>query len=231
MKRTLIVGDVHGCSFELRTLLDKLAVTSNDRVYFVGDLIARGPDTRGVLAVVRELGCRAVLGNHEQRLLVARAARQRGEPGPRLGSSHAQLLHDFDAGDWALLERLPLYLDLPEHGICIVHAGVVPGVAIENQDPWLLTHLRSIDSGGKPTDRSGHTLWAVRYVGPPHIVFGHNALAGIQLHPSATGLDSGCVYGGELTALVLEPGQTLPPVAERRDVLKSVRAQRRYFSP
>jgi diadenosine tetraphosphatase ApaH/serine/threonine PP2A family protein phosphatase len=193
-------------------------------------LLARGPDSKGVLALVRRLGSRAVLGNHEQRLLQVRSARQRAEPGLHLGHAHLQLLHELTEQDWALLEALPLYLEVREHRLCIVHAGIVPGVALEDQDPWLLTHLRSIDASGNPTDKSGPIPWGARYPGPVHIVFGHNALAGIQLHPFATGLDSGCVYGGELTALVLEAGQEPPPVAERRDVLVSVRARHRYFS-
>src|SRR5688500_17454580 len=130
---------------ESSALLDKLAVTDADRVNFVGDLVARGPDTHGVLRRVRELGSLAVLGNHEARLLEVRRARQKGVPEPRLGPSHLELMKTLGDDDWALLEGLPLYRSLPEHALRVVHAGVVPGVTIEQQDPFLLTHLRSID--------------------------------------------------------------------------------------
>jgi hypothetical protein len=231
VSRTIVVGDVHGCAAELELLLEKLAVSAGDRVHFVGDLVARGPDTRGVLHMVRSLGARAVMGNHERRLLAARSSRERGEKPPLLGSAHLSLMQTLDAADWALLESLPYYLDLPEHGLRIVHAGVVPGVAIEAQDPFWLTHLRSFDEDGAPSDRSNPERWAKRYAGPPHVVFGHDARAGIQLHPWATGLDSGCVYGKALTALVLEAGQTPAPPAERARELVSVKARERYFVP
>jgi hypothetical protein len=229
--RTIVIGDVHGCSAELSDLLDLLGLTDHDRVYFVGDLVARGPDSRGVLATVRRLGSRAVLGNHEQRLLHARQAKQRKERQPPLGPAHLQLLERFTDEDWAQLESLPLYLDLPEHGLRIVHAGVIPGVPIQDHDPWTLTHLRSIEASGKPSDKTGPVPWGAVYQGPPHVVFGHNAVAGIQLHPFATGLDSGCVYGRELTALVLDAGQEPPRVADRRESLVSVPAKARYFNP
>ncbi|HEY6560673.1 MAG TPA: metallophosphoesterase [Polyangiaceae bacterium] len=231
MSRTIVVGDVHGCAAELELLLEKLAISTADRVHFVGDLVARGPDTRGVLRIVRTLGARAVMGNHERRLLAARASRQLGEKAPLLGQAHLALMHELDDRDWALIESLPYYLDLPEHDLRILHAGVVPGIAIEEQDSFWLTHLRSVDDRGKPSDRSSPERWAKRYEGPPHVVFGHDARAGIQLHPWATGLDSGCVYGRELTALVLEPGQTPPPAAERVRSLVSVPARARYFVP
>ncbi|HMJ16523.1 MAG TPA: metallophosphoesterase, partial [Polyangiaceae bacterium] len=76
MSRTIVVGDVHGCAAELDMLLEKLGVTGDDQLHFVGDLVARGPNTRAVLRRVRALGARAVMGNHELRLLEARAARR-----------------------------------------------------------------------------------------------------------------------------------------------------------
>jgi hypothetical protein len=103
----------------------------------------------------------------------------------------------------------------------------VPGVPFERQDPYLLTHLRSIADDGTPSVKWG-IPWGKTYVGPPHVAFGHNARKHPQLHPDATGLDTGCVYGGALTALVLERGHALPPPEERYDVLVSVQARRAY---
>lgn len=224
---TIIIGDVHGCAAELAELLSRLGPGQGDQVLFVGDLVARGPDSQGVLRLIRELGARAVRGNHEERLLAARAARRKGELGPRLGASHAALVASLTDEEWAQLEALPLKIDLEEHALRIVHAGVVPGVPWENQEPRMVTHLRSIGSDGTPSDRHGR-LWGTLYEGPPHVVFGHNARLDVQLHAHATGLDTGCVYGGKLTALVLPKGSALPPVDSRRDALVQVAAHAQH---
>jgi hypothetical protein len=229
MGRTIIVGDVHGCLDELGRLLDVVAPGPADRVLFVGDLIARGPDSLGVLALYRQVNARSVLGNHEFTLLAAHRARRDGTKRPRLSSLHYALLHRLGDADWELLEQLPLSLSLPEHGLCIVHAGVLPDRSISTLDPWTLTHIRSVDPQGKPSPRHDLEPWAIRYRGEPHIVFGHNSRLGLQLEAHATGLDTGCVYGGRLTALVLDAGEPVPSEPEaRRQRLQSVPAARAY---
>ena len=227
MSRSIFIGDVHSCAAELAELLAAVAITQDDCVYFVGDLLSRGPDPLGVLRLFRQLRARSAVGNHEQRLLAARRARLRGEAGPRLGSSHAEVAAQLGEEEWALLESLPLWIDVPEHGVRVVHAGIVPGLAFDKQDPWMLTHIRSIGRDGKATEKWG-TLRGSLYEGEPHIVFGHNARQRPQLHPHATGLDTACVYGNALTALVLPEGVVPPPPSDRLDAMVSVRARRAY---
>ena len=129
-----------------------------------------------------------------------------------------------------MLDGLPLSLDFPEHGVRVVHAGVAPDVEFDAQQPWTLLHIRSLTSRGSPSDRFGLKSWADVYQGGPHIVFGHNAQAGLQLAPAATGLDTACVYGGQLSALVLEKGVHPPPPEERKDAIVSVDALARYVN-
>jgi hypothetical protein len=227
MPRTLFIGDVHSCADELSDLIDRAALVSGDRVLFTGDLLSRGPKPHQVLALYRKLGARSALGNHEQRLLDAYRARARGEKGPRLGNSHQAIVDELSPEDWQLLEGLELLVDVPEHGIVIAHAGIDAQLPLAEQDPWLVTHVRSIDAHGKPSEKWG-TPWGASYAGPTHIVFGHNAQKSPQLHPFATGLDTGCVYGGRLTGLLLSDGAQPPPVADRRDALISVPARAEY---
>lgn len=229
MRRSVIIGDVHGCLDELTRLLESLEATQDDRVYFVGDLVARGPDTTGVLALCRRLGARSVRGNHEARLLAARHAQQDGKR-RRLSNAHYPLLRRLSDADWEYLESLPLWIDLPEHDLRIVHAGVLPGRPFEQQDEWTLTHVRSLDADGRPSDKSELAPWAAAYAAGPHIVFGHNSRVGLQLQPNATGIDTGCVYGGRLTALVLSEGQRVPAVDDRRAVLRSVAARQMHYA-
>jgi hypothetical protein len=228
VSRTIWIGDVHGCAVELRDLLDLIGPTRDDRVVFVGDLVARGPDTAGVLKLVRELGAPCVRGNHEHRLIHAHQARLRGLKGPRLGPSHMHLLETLLEEDWIMLENLPLSLEFPEHQVRVVHAGVAPGIPLKGQQAWTLMHIRSLTRHGAPSDRYSQESWAASYQEDPHIIFGHNAQAGLQLHRYATGLDSACVYGGRLSALVLERGKTPPPPEERSPYIFSVPARTRY---
>ncbi len=222
MGRTVIVGDVHACRAELEALLGKIGFAAGDRLVMVGDLIVRGPDPAGTLDLCASLGARAVRGNHEDRLL--RGRRGRAPVGP----AQRPVVAALSARHWAFLEALPLWLDLPDHGVRVVHAGVVPGVPIERQPPRALMYMRCLDQAGEPVEKRGGTPWGASYRGPPHVVFGHNAQEEPQLHPAATGLDTGCVYGRRLTALVLAAGARPPPPAERGRALVSVPARRRY---
>lgn len=226
--RTLFIGDVHGCADELEQLLDATQWSSSDRVFFVGDLVARGPDTPRVLELYRRVSARGVMGNHEDRILEARAERNAGRPGPRLSPAHEWVLAQLSEDDWALLEGLPLWLDVPEHEVRVVHAGVVPGVPITEQKRRDLLKMRALERDGTATSSWRKRSWAADYPGPPHIVFGHNAISGLQLHDAATGLDSGCVYGGALSALVLPARAPVPPPGERTRHIASVPARRRY---
>jgi hypothetical protein len=231
MRRTVFVGDVHGCLAELSELLERVAVVEGDAVCFVGDLVARGPDSKGVVACARTLGARAALGNHDARVVEGWHAVQRGERELRVGGAHARVLQELDESELAWLAALPHWVDVPEHAVRVVHAGVLPGVPIEQQPPDLLLKLRSISTDGRALADDSGTLWGALYAGPPHVVFGHHARARLQLHAWATGLDTGCVYGGELTALVLPEGSEVPPLDSRRDALVSVRARRQYYAP
>ena len=97
----------------------------------------------------------------------------------------------------------------------MLHAGAVPGVAFEKQTREHLTTMRSIGSDGQPTKKIEGRPWAAVWPGPEKIVFGHDAIRGLQRHRFATGLDTGCVYGRRLTALLL-PERRLVSVEARR---------------
>jgi hypothetical protein len=225
MPRTVIIGDLHACTGELEELLERVRfVADTDRLVLVGDLVVRGPDPHGALALVKRMGGRAVRGNHEDRLL---SWYHRNEP---LGPDQARVAKDLSDREWSALDALPLWLDLPEHGIRVVHAGVVPGQDIATLDPQALLKMRTLDTKGRwSSDADAGVLWGSRYEGPPHVVFGHNARPEPQLHPWATGLDTGCVYGGRLTALVLDEGERVPRGDRVKTRLRSVPASRRYY--
>jgi hypothetical protein len=239
--RTIIVGDVHGCRDELERLLDLVQYAESDDLFFLGDLLSRGPDPLGILAIARRTRARGVRGNHDDDLLQWYAAKQAGGEDAHLGKAKRKLAAQLESADWAVLESLELFIDLPSHDLRLVHAGVVPGVAMSEQPREALLSMRylgpqdepveKIGAYGEVVEKDGFVLWGRRYTGPPHIVFGHNAQREPQIHRWATGIDTGVVYGERLTAMVLQAGQQVPPPERRRDVLFSVPAKDRYYTP
>lgn len=212
-ERTFIIGDVHGCSEELQALLQRCEHRAGDRVVFVGDLVAKGPDSRGVLDMARRLEALAVRGNHDQAVL---ACREPSRFARSPSAEHLSLAHTLEPDDWALLEALPFYLELPEHDCQIVHAGLLPGIPLAEQNPYDLMNMRSIRADGSASRRVDEGVpWASCWQGPPTVVFGHDARRGLQRYPHALGLDTGCVYGGKLTAWLL-PERELVAVPARR---------------
>jgi hypothetical protein len=379
-RRLVIVGDVHGQKAALEKLLDKIAFDrAADHLVLTGDMTNKGPDSAGVLDLAMELGAHAVRGNHDDRVLLARAALDRdSEDGQARAEAKAaaggvvdletkvyemgqekedggqeDAKEEYLAQEAALLldrtdrkevvtartlspaqvewlANLPIILNIgrippisrpnpsPAKGatdapapapafenLVVVHAGLVPGVALPDQDPWAVMTMRTLvypidderraavkkylkdqaakrdrgqvaavqavsddmvdeylqkimelqglSSGGDgrdraaagdvalPTDgREGTAWWGEwnrfqeRLAGPGSrfadggeerraaaddhhglkgttVVYGHDAKGGLKVPDSygggrgyTFGLDSGCVYGGKLSALVIE---------------------------
>jgi hypothetical protein len=209
--RTFVIGDVHGCLDELRALVAAAGVTDDDQVVFVGDLVAKGPDSAGVIAWARERGAAATLGNHDDHVLQAHAGTESAK------KEHRELAATLSKADIAWLASRPLWLRIAglDEPHVVVHGGMVPGVPVEKQARENLLAMRSIDADGHATKRIEGTPWGALWTGPEYVVFGHDAVRGLQQHPQATGLDTGCVYGRELTGLWL-PGHRLVSVPARR---------------
>src|SRR5262245_21433298 len=209
--RTLVIGDVHGCLDELRALVEKAGITADDEVVFVGDLVAKGPDSAGVVAWARERGAAAVLGNHDDHILEAHAGNPAAKP------QHLRVAKTLRKADLDWLAARPLWLRLGSAAkpYVVVHGGMLAGIPVEKQAREHLLAMRSVRSDGTPSKRIEGTPWAALWPGPEHAVFGHDAIRGLQQHARATGLDTGCVYGRKLTALLL-PAHKLFSVAARR---------------
>jgi calcineurin-like phosphoesterase family protein len=173
------VGDVQGCHQEL---LDLLSAAGFDRarhqLAFVGDLVNRGPESKKVLELARDHHALIVRGNHEDGLL-------RGHTSPTMDQVRASLDDDWLA--W--IRSWPLWVR--RDGFLLVHGGIPPGVAPEDARPLQLLNLRLVD------DRPWFDFWR----GPETVIFGHWATRGKVDLPLAKGLDTGCVYGRELTGL------------------------------
>jgi bis(5'-nucleosyl)-tetraphosphatase (symmetrical) len=261
------IGDVQGCYRELQRLLERIPFDPLlDRLWFVGDLVNRGPDSLRVLRFVRDLGEAAVtvLGNHDLHLLALAVGNAKHADKSTLDA--ILTAPDRDALiDW--LRRRPLLHHDPLIGFTMIHAGLPP--------QWTLAeaqgHARELEAvlrgpeardylfamyGNKPRrwapELSGmerlrfitNALTRLRYCTPEgalalgekghigsqskdlvpwfrmperrtrgdRIVFGHWSTIGYLAEHNVWGLDSGCLWGGALTAIRLDPSGSVTPV-------------------
>jgi bis(5'-nucleosyl)-tetraphosphatase (symmetrical) len=249
-----LIGDVQGCDSALARLLETLDFSpSRDTLYLLGDLVNRGPDSAGVLRRLMGYGAAAqcLLGNHDLHLLAVahgtgRLHRSDTLDGILGAPDRAVLL------DWLCRQRMAIL----EHGVLMVHAGVLPGwtpaqtVALgaeveavlagpdlpaflrqmygNRPDRWsddlagadrlrvivnALTRIRycttegqmefTVKSGGASDAPPGFVPWfdvpGRRTAGTP-VAFGHWSTLGAVSRPDVISLDTGCVWGGCLSA-------------------------------
>jgi len=209
-ERTIFIGDVHGCAAEFEAILDTVVFRSGrDRLLLTGDAFTRGPDPMRVWELIGETRAEMVLGNHDDRQL--RQLRE-SDAGREPRFKHDQKL-TFDkmtpvsAQLLAWLEERRLFIE--EEGFILVHAGIHPekGLAGTARDEFLTIRR------WPPADGLGGPRWH-DFIVPIEgrtLIFGHDAPGGLvvrrneeHLAPWLLGLDSGCIYGGSLSAWIME---------------------------
>ena len=200
-EKIFAIGDIHGCLDKLKTLLGMIRINWNrDLMVFLGDYVDRGPDSRGVIELLIDLRERhaerliCLKGNHEwmftqflkgedQDLFLLNGGGKTlesyrvGEGGIEIPQSH----RDF-------LDHLDLYYETDDY--IFVHAGLRPYISISEQSPedliWIRSHfLESSYDWGK------------------RIIFGHTPFPVPFIEANKVGIDTGAVYGGRLTCLIL----------------------------
>lgn len=268
--RLMFVGDIHGCKEDLQALLEEVRFDpKKDHLVTTGDMIAKGPDSSGTVDLLREIGASCVRGNHDDRiLLLAKASnttRIRQNAGGTaedvysMAKSSKQLPKSLDeslsttlnAAQIDYLQSCPVilkvgHIDALQGGVVVVHAGLVPGVPLEDQDPSSVMTMRTIDLRSHVPSKDGRegpvqstnketpeTTPIINWPGrkPPYhvhwvklwnhfqkmmpasnqergdermvVVYGHDSKRGLQVREWSRGLDTGCVNGGRLTALVV----------------------------
>jgi len=216
-----IVGDVHGCLDELLALMASLGyqVDRQGREFEViplqgrtlvlaGDLANRGPDTVGVLRLVMQMArtgnAICVPGNQDMKLIEAMKG-SRVQPTPGLARSLEQFARetvDFRAATVEFLEMLPSHLVLDDGKLVIAHAGLPERMQGSNSARARAFALAgettgSIDTFGLPVRLN----WAADYRGRALVAFGHTPVTEPLWLNNTVNIDTGCVYGGFLTAL------------------------------
>lgn len=185
-----VVGDVHGCATEFAELLDALSLGQRDLVVCVGDVVGKGPDSLGALALVEERGnILSVLGNAD-----AAVARE--------GAALPEEIR-------MRLAAWPLVIAWDDS--VVIHAGVDPRRSLAAHEPDDLLKTRSLTHGS--AYRSPY--WFEEYRGDTRIFFGHTVARKPIVRGNAVGLDTGCVYGGALTACEAATGRMVRVAAKR----------------
>lgn len=238
-----IIGDVHGCAGELEALLELLGykVTWNEahlhgvqvvppegrRVIFLGDLIDRGPrivdSLRLAMSMVGSGAAICVPGNHEVKLL-------RKLRGKTVSITHglAETLAEFEKMPPSFHEEVATFIDklvghyvLDEGRLCVVHAGIKHNMQGRSSSAAREFGLYGDTTG--ETDEYGLPVrheWANEYHGKAAVVYGHTPMLTAEWLNNTICIDTGCVFGGALTALRYP----------ERDII-SVPAAKRYFEP
>lgn len=203
MPRIIVIGDVHGCADEFEELLNALELDEADRVIQVGDLVNRGPDSHRVLELARIYKVESILGNHELRLL---RARREGRT-DLLKDYDYSTIHQLTDEDWDYLYAMPKFKYGATSDLVCVHGGFLPQVPWQQQDIDTITSIQVIDKKGRPAKRSDApdaAPWADSWCGHPFVVYGHTPRSNVLERPGSIGIDTGCVYGGHLTAFIAE---------------------------
>ena len=199
--RTIVVGDLHGCYDELMDLVEHVSLGPKDRVVSVGDLITKGPKSREVLELfMTDPRFSAVMGNHD----LALRRRWNGENvelKPSQKEANKELKPDKDRFT-PFLNSLPFIIDLGTH--LVVHAGLRPNIELHSQTTGDLTRLRTL---GPDRESEEGTPWYHVYDGEKVVLFGHWPSPGPRHGKKAIGLDTGCAYGNQLTAYIIETSE------------------------
>lgn len=224
--RKIIIGDIHGCLQEFKDLVTLVSYDrEKDTLISVGDLMDRGPDPVGCVRFAREMDVLAIRGNHEdQHIRYRRHEANRATSGKKnpmrsftpIKAEQNAALSDEDAqwmGNMPLLYRL-------SPTMVVVHAGLEPAFTITQQSSSV-ARVRYVDHVGKMVgfmdgsldQPEGTVYWSRQWRGPDSVVYGH-AVHSLEAPRVDTfdggacyGIDTGCVYGGRLTAMVLTEGK------------------------
>ncbi|MBI2922090.1 MAG: polynucleotide kinase-phosphatase [Planctomycetes bacterium] len=219
-----IIGDIHGCFDETKALLERLGyvvdVTTtgertiaakppgNRKAVFVGDLVDRGPNTPDVLRLVMgmvEAGTAlCVPGNHDVKLL----RKLRGKD-VQITHGLAESLAQLDREPAAFREKTAAFIDdlvshyvLDDNGLVVAHAGMKE--TMQGRGSGKVREFALYGETTGETDEFGLPVrnnWAAEYRGPSMVVYGHTPVPAPEWLNNTINIDTGCVFGGKLTAL------------------------------
>lgn len=230
--RLIAIGDIHGAFYELMSLLDKLNYdNTSDTILALGDLVDRAPYSDKVVEWFRtqhnktEGKVNSILGNHDEKHYRwwKHSLKKREHPNYKIPMRHfsiekLKVFNSLSDEDLLWLGTRQSYVLFPEINWVCVHAGFEPFKPLEEQDPLKITHIRFLDPKTNKTvsindnylPPPGSVYWTDVYNLPYNVAYGHNVHSltepSVVISPTGqhlVGTDTGCSFGGKLTALVI----------------------------
>jgi bis(5'-nucleosyl)-tetraphosphatase (symmetrical) len=211
MNKLIIYGDIHGCYGEFISLRNKINIEENDIEVCVGDIITKGKDSIKILRYIQEHKIKSVLGNHEDKIIRYLQHEKSANKNPiTLDEDEQNIVNNLNSKDIDFLMNLPLFMNF--ENITILHGGLKNSYDLNNlakHEKTKILRMRYLDKNqnfiafGKEEDDS--TFWADIYDGNQgFVVYGHQWFDEVKKSPSALGIDTGCVYGNKLSAVIFE---------------------------
>jgi len=209
MPNLVVYGDIHGCYKSLKSLRKEINPKKNDIEVCVGDIITKGKDSIKVLDYLIKKDIKSVLGNHEDKLL--RYLKNTKKKNPIiLNVNEQEIVENLTKEHIDYLQNMPHFIKHKK--ITILHGGVLNHFNLDDlskKEKQQVLCLRYIDSNshfisnGKENEKS--VFWADKYDGNQGlIVYGHRRSKEIRVSPYAIGVDTGCVDGNKLSAVVFK---------------------------
>jgi len=211
MANLIIYGDVHGCYNEFIYLRKKINPQKNDIEVCVGDIITKGKRSLQVLRYIQEHNIKSVLGNHEDKLVRYLEHKSKQQKNPILLDNDEQdIVDNLSKEDIYFLKSMPLFLKF--QNITILHGGIQNNHDLDNltkKEKSKILRMRYLDTDnhfityGKEDNSS--IFWANIYDGNQGlIIYGHQWFDEVKINKYAIGIDTGCVYGNKLSAIVFK---------------------------
>lgn len=205
-RRTVVVGDIHGCWEEFRRLMELAGFGEGDALVTVGDFLDRGPGSWEIARFLQgTANAFSVIGNHERRV----AGVIRGTSQPAWSQKQSlSMIPETEHADWAAwLESLPAVIETP-HAI-ITHARMDPARPLTDQEAY---HTAAVGGAAVTIDLDGDSVpvWFRRMWFDKPVCMGHIGYERVTLVPAGLyALDTGAVRGGQLTAVVFPGGDVV----------------------
>lgn len=184
--RTLIIGDIHGCFDELSELISIFNPQYGDKIITVGDVIGKGPKPNECIELLIKLNAQVVMGNHE---FFFNERISQNKPLPET--------YEIDSKYHSWIANLPVKIETDNY--IILHAGFYPPLGFEKTSVASMIAIRNVIAPDKKI-----VPWFDLYKGKKKIYFGHWAELGLEKGSNYMALDTGCVYGKQLTGYIIE---------------------------